>query len=251
MCTLTIAPTKDGFLAGMNRDELRSRPLALPPQVFRREGVQAIYPHEAGGGTWIACSTRGNLLALLNWSFADSKAMGLKLKTRGSLIPELIYENNSRAAGARLLGLDLAGMHAFRLVGAFGTEKTVCEWRWNGHHMEKADYAWELRHWFSSSLSDTAASEFRGRTCAAAASAAKSVSREWITALHRSHDPGPGLFSICVHRPDATTVSYTEVQCDRQVASMSYLSGSPCEKAAFDKTVSVPINLKTAASTGS
>lgn len=250
MCTLTIAPTRDGFLAGMNRDELRSRPLALPPQAFQRDAVQAIYPHESGGGTWIACNSRGNLLALLNWSFADSKAMGLKLKTRGSVIPELIYENGSRSVGARLAALDLVGMHAFRLVGAFNAEKTLCEWRWNGHHMAKTDYPWELHHWFSSSLSDSAAAEFRGRTCAAAASTAKSVTREWISALHRSHDPGPGPFSICVHRPDATTISYTEVQCGQQAASMGYLAGSPCEKTVPDKILSIPIKLQTSATSG-
>ncbi len=47
----------------MNRDELSSRAPALPPQKLSTNGIDAIYPREPAGGTWIACNSRGNLLA--------------------------------------------------------------------------------------------------------------------------------------------------------------------------------------------
>ena len=38
------------------------------------------------------------------------------------------------------------------------------------------------------------------------------ASLAWMRRLHRSHVPAPGPFSICVHREDARTVSYTEIE---------------------------------------
>jgi hypothetical protein len=37
------------------------------------------------------------------------------------------------------------------------------------------------------------------------------------------------LTSICVHRDDAGTLSYTEVQCDAERVSMGYSPGYPCQ----------------------
>ena len=68
MCTLTFVPTTDGYLVAMNRDELRIRPVARAPRIHTRNGVEALYPTEPSGGTWIASNRYGNLLALLNWN---------------------------------------------------------------------------------------------------------------------------------------------------------------------------------------
>jgi len=61
----------------------------------------------------------------------------------------------------------------------------------------------------------------------------------WVKNLHQSHDPVPGPFSICVHRKDAATVSYTEVRCGGEAISMSYRSGSPCLTDLFDSEASL------------
>ena len=90
MCSLTFVPTEDGYLVGMNRDELLTRPVALPPKVFERSGIEIVYPQEPSGGAWIACNGQGNLLALLNWSGSESHNLGEKRRTRGLAIPELI-----------------------------------------------------------------------------------------------------------------------------------------------------------------
>src|ERR1700756_122950 len=58
MCTLTFVPSEDGYLVGMNRDELLTRPAALPPRRFQRSGMEMVYPREPSGGTWIACNDR-------------------------------------------------------------------------------------------------------------------------------------------------------------------------------------------------
>jgi hypothetical protein len=233
MCTLTFLPKGQGYLVGMNRDELRSRPAALPPESFEKRGVRALYPRESAGGTWIACNGHGNALALLNWNDAAS-FLEPKRISRGVLIPELIHEADSETTARKLAGLSLAGIHPFRLIGAFRGERILREWRWNGAEIRELSFQWELRHWFSSSLSDSKAEEMRGLICADMTRKETPASSDWLIRLHRSHGAGPGPYSICVHRPDAATVSYTEVCCDSGTASLSYLAGSPCQKQGFD-----------------
>jgi len=239
MCTLSIIPAEQGYLAGMNRDELLMRSPALPPATFHRKGMDALYPREASGGTWIACNGHGNLLALLNWNEVDLRPLGQKSRTRGCVIPELIYEAESSSTDLRLRQMNLFGIFPFRLIGAFPEERTSIEWRWDGMRATRFNYPWERRHWFSSSLSDSAATAVRSGVCEAAGSEAAVLDEPWLRRLHRSHTPDPGPFSICVHRSDAASVSYTEVKHDDSRVSMDYLFGNPCGREDFDAHVSL------------
>src|SRR5215467_9909906 len=170
MCTLTFIPTRDGYLAAMNRDELRNRPIACAPQVRTRNGVAALYPTEPSGGTWIASNRYGNLLALLNWNDKiRSESALLKTRSRGLLIPELIGASRFASTAEIFQGLALDGFLPFRLVGFFVREKTIAEWRWDGKRKDLRTLPWSRGHWFSSRLSDRAAAEQRGTAREAAA----------------------------------------------------------------------------------
>ncbi len=241
MCTLTFVPAEDGYLAGMNRDELLARAAALPPGIFTKDEIKALYPREPSGGTWIACNSHGNLLALLNWNEIDTRFLGQKQETRGVLIPKLILESDVSSTGAQFDRLPLDGIFPFRLIGVFSKERRLQEWRWDGVRRQKLDLPWERKHWFSSSLSDAAAEKGRGSTCESAATNIGGNAAGWLGRLHRSHIPAPGPFSICVHRQDAATVSYTGVTCSGSSISMSYLSGNPCRKQVFDTVASLPL----------
>ncbi len=242
MCTLTFVPTVDGYLAGMNRDELLTRPAALPPQIHEHTGMTLVYPEEPSGGTWVGCNSHGNLLALLNWNEIDPSSLGAKRKTRGLVIPDLILEENSSSTGSHLKCLTLEGVFPFRLIGIFRSEKKVIGWRWDGSHIQQLEWPWACKHWFSSSLSDEGAATERGRVCEAASLDPAAGRASWVRRLHRSHDPKPGPYSVCVHRQDAATVSYTEVECGRTSISMKYLSGSPCLKDNFDELTSMNLS---------
>src|SRR5229473_3093607 len=111
MCTLTFVPTEDGYLAGMNRDELFSRPRALPPKIFVKGAMEMVYPPEPFGGTWIACNSQGNLLALLNWNGNESYNLGEKRRTRGLVIPELAGESDLPATDSNFPVLANIGFH--------------------------------------------------------------------------------------------------------------------------------------------
>jgi len=241
MCTLTFVPTEDGYLVGMNRDELLTRPVALPPKVFERSGIEIVYPQEPSGGAWIACNGQGNLLALLNWSGSESHNLGEKRRTRGLAIPELIGLTDLSATDSHFHQMNLDGLFPFRLVGVFRSEKVINEWRWDGTAKQFLRLSWARKHWFSSSLSDSLAEKERGRAFEAVAGEPAAGSNGWVRRLHRSHVPGPGLFSVCVHRQDAATVSYTEVRCSRTQISMDYLDGNPCLKTGFDGLASLAL----------
>jgi hypothetical protein len=241
MCTLTFVPVEDGYLVGMNRDELLTRPVALPPKRFQRGGMEMAYPSESSGGTWIACNDRGNLLALLNWNASGSPRLGEKRKTRGLVIAELIGEPDLPAADSHFQQMNLDGLFPFRLVGVFRSERVVNEWRWDGTAKQFLRLSWARKHWFSSSLSDSLAEEERGRVCEAVAGEPAGGSHGWLRCLHRSHVPRPGPFSVCVHRQDAATVSYTEVRCGATQISMDYLDGNPCLKNGFDEFASLAL----------
>src|SRR6266704_5675873 len=241
MCTLTFVPAEDGYLVGMNRDELLTRPVALPPKVFERSGIEIVYPQEPSGGAWIACNGQGNLLALLNWSGSESHNLGEKRRTRGLAIPELIGLTDLSATDSHFHQMNLDGLFPFRLVGIFRSEKVVNEWRWDGTAKQLLRLPWARKHWFSSSLSDSLAEKERRRACEAAAGGPAAGSNGWLRRLHRSHVPRPGPFSVCVHRLDAATVSYTEVRCGGSQFAMDYLDGNPCLKTSFDELATLAL----------
>ncbi len=229
MCTLSFLPENGGYLAAMNRDELKKRPIAFPPSVHPSPGSSLIYPQESGGGTWIGGNSRGTLLALLNWHAMENGTIEPKSKSRGEIIPLVLPEVNSESANHALSKLNLAGFHPFRLVGFFSEERQIREWCWDVRHLATKSHDWGRHHWFSSSRSDAQAERERGDACERIWGGDPANPADWLRQLHASHVPEPGPFSICVHREDAATVSYTEVQFRRGELQMRYLGGNPCQ----------------------
>lgn len=204
--------------------------MASPPQVHKNGGTETLYPAEPAGGTWIACNQRGVLLALLNRNDLDLHHIGKKTKSRGFVIPTLIGGQSLAAVESSFEGLPLDGVLPFRLFGFFPGETSAALWRWDGIRRNRQALPWSRGHWFSSSLSDQAAEEQRRFACDAAASQAGFGTPESLRLLHASHSPAAGPFSVCVHRPDAVTVSYTEVVCREGSLLMRYMAGNPCRK---------------------
>src|SRR3974377_1755989 len=132
MCTLSFLPEADGYVVGMNRDELKSRSMANGPEIQKTGEVHAIYPHETWGGTWIAANSRGNLLALLNWNLANIGQLPEKLRSRGVIIPSLMKEEAAEGTERALKTCQLVGVHPFRLIGIFASQQEIREWRWGG-----------------------------------------------------------------------------------------------------------------------
>jgi hypothetical protein len=226
MCTFSFIPGEHGYYAAMNRDERLTRRRGLSPELVSAGDLMAVYPREPEGGTWIACNERGITLAMLNWNLPDPR--GEKLNSRGSVIPQLIAYGDLPDLAWKLSSLSLEGILPFRLVGIFWPQDQVCEFRWDGASLQRLSFSWQPRHWFSSGLSDEEAQRERGETCRLAWTQPEAGTLPWLRALHASHGAAAGPFSICVHREDAETVSYSEIEYRPSELTFTYTDGAPC-----------------------
>jgi hypothetical protein len=224
MCTVSFVPTANRFRLGMNRDEKRTRINALPPEILHHGERRAIYPCEPGGGTWLGVNDAGLCLALINWHRIEREPQG-KLESRGTLIPQLIGLASGVAAGRALRRMNLGRMRPFRLLAFDARPQTVREWRWDTVALATRRHGWQIAHWFSSGYDEAEAEKQRARICASVSLGNTHVLRE----LHRSHGPKRGPFSICMHRTDAATVSFSEVIVSTKRITFRYQPGAPCE----------------------
>jgi hypothetical protein len=167
-------------------------------------------------------------LALLNWNDMRPSVLETTRHSRGQLIPALLSAGSSAELQSILNSLNLKGMLPFCLVGVFPSEKVIREWRWDSVRTSSCIRAWGSRHWFSSSLSDKRAERSRGAVCRAAMNEADARSAPWLRRLHGSHAGGADPFSLCVHRPDMETLSYTEIYCKSTGIHVGHSIGNPC-----------------------
>jgi hypothetical protein len=234
MCTLSVIAGAESYLLAMNRDERIARGAGELPRIHHLGGSEAIYPNDGAGGTWIAANEHGIGLALLNWN--DVACFGVdtrpaetrNARSRGQLIPALVGSRSLPELRSAFAVLDLDGILPFRLVGVFPSEKEIGEWRWDSAQLEFQVHAWESRHWFSSSLSDKQAESLRGAVCRSAKDESDAGSVPWLRRLHASHANGPRPFSLCVHREDVRTLSYTEITCTAATVTLQHFLASPC-----------------------
>jgi Transport and Golgi organisation 2 len=229
MCSVSFLPREEGFVLAMNRDELISRVPALPPRVHCRGDLEVLCPSEPSGGTWIGVNSEGMAFSLLNWhSQPDCSEEGLV--SRGEVVRALLGARGSSAAAAILSELPLGRMNPFRLIAVSLPERSLTEWRSGSGALTSEVHPWKRHHWFSSGFDEGKATKIRQGVCAQFPGDFEDLAT--LRKLHATHLPIAGSFSLCMHREDAATVSYTEISVRNHTASMSYFSGSPCSPAA-------------------
>ena len=238
MCTLSVVTSNETYLVAMNRDEKITRGAGEPPKIREFDGLRAIYPGDGEGGTWFATNECGIALALLNWNgIAPHGIAAAKTRSRGRVIPALIVSRALSDLHEVFGASNCKWMMPFRLVGVFPAEREIWEWRWDSRHLDFRIHPWESRHWYSSSLSDERAERLRGTACRNAEHESDSGSLPWLRRLHASHASGPGPFSLCVHRDDVKTLSYSEVTVAPDYIRMGHFLGSPCTMGAIQTMV--------------
>jgi hypothetical protein len=239
MCTVSFLPKSRGFYLAMNRDEKRDRFAGLAPSIVETESHRAVFPREPTGGTWISVNDVGVCLALINWHRIERKPKNDTL-SRGLVVKELAAQSTADEVAASLKRLPLRNLRPFRLIVISKDDRRVTEWRWNLQRLTRRDHDWQRQHWFSSGFDEHRAEVERAKICASGGVNTTGHSLKRLRQLHCSHAPKRGPFSICMHRADAATVSYTEVSVTENSASMRYASGPPC-MARFMVTKKLPI----------
>jgi hypothetical protein len=228
MCTLTFFATQQGYTLGMNRDESRKRVRALAPRVFHDAQTSWLAPTEPAGGAWIAANEHGAAVALLNWYSAPQQIAG-RAVSRGQLVALGATSRNIDELVEIVDGWPLARTRPFRMSAFFPAVRIVVELRWNGERVERLDHDWRTNQWASSGFDEPAAQASRTEVFRKAATSSDSKTRDWLRRLHRNHEPERGPLSICMHRSDAMSVSFTEINVTRSAIDMRYGDGPPCE----------------------
>lgn len=232
MCTVSFIPKSRGFYLAMNRDEKLTRFTALPPTIVGFGDRRAILPREPSGGTWIAANDAGICFTLINWH-RIAREPARAVVSRGQVVAALAGVCSAKQISRCLASLPLGKLRPFRLIVAVPSVRKLIEWQWDLRHLRMQSHRWRRHHWFSSGLDEAVAEARRAKTCAAARRQISSGSIDWLRRLHRSHQPTRGAFSICMHRADAATVSYTEVIANNGTVTMRYKPGPPCVRAPF------------------
>jgi hypothetical protein len=127
MCTVSVLAQPGLLRLVSNRDELRSRPAALPPVVTTVDERSVVAPIDtASGGTWIACNDRGLAITLLNVNLTGA-APGVPPRSRGEIVPGLITHHSLDDVARAAAALDTRLYAPFRLVAVQAGASEVLE----------------------------------------------------------------------------------------------------------------------------
>ncbi len=242
MCTVTVVPAWEMIRLACNRDELRSRPAALPPRIEQFGPRRAILPVDpTSGGTWIAVNDAGLVLSLLNVNPGNGLTSGAAPRSRGQIIPVLLHTDTPLAAALAALALAPAQYAPFRLVLVNQGEAIVVHS--DGTRMRRV---WRARltcpHLFTSSgLGDQMVQGPRRRLFG------KLFNRpeNWLAqqdAFHRHRWPDRPHLSVCMDRADARTVSHTQVSLGPDSVTLTYHPEAP-DRPAQAVTLMLPITV--------
>jgi uncharacterized protein with NRDE domain len=219
MCTVSWFFQSDGFQLFVNRDERHNRPIALPPAWKIVAGVRVLAPTDPqGGGTWAGVNEFGLAVALLN-RYQDSALENPPFLSRGQIALNALAQPDLGALATWLPQQNLQQVQPFSLL-ALQTEKQPHVWDWNGKLLSlRPTVSPPL---VSSAVHWQAVTAFR-TTLYAQIVPVGSGEKEHMS-YHRWFEGEPNGFSVRMWRPDAATVSFSQIVVQGKQVSYSYES---------------------------
>lgn len=268
MCTVSWLLANDGYQVFFNRDEQKGRALAYTPKYFNDVGVKYLMPVDpVGGGSWIAMNQAGLSICLLNYyqpppSRKKLISRGLLIKSLVSNTSLIKIRSALKKLSLQHYAAFTLLVFPSHLTAQTGKVYAV---RWDGHVLSTVTATSPM---VSSSVALAEVTNYRedhhdsillqhqvlfsGEGCndelemkvKVDLSAVECV-EENIIALtnqrciedknslalirfHASHEPTPSYISVCMHREDAHTVSFTHLIATRKQLKMNYVCGCPC-----------------------
>ena len=234
MCTVTIvqSPGWDGkaFRMACSRDESHGRSPATEPEYRTVNGVKALMPVDPGsGGTWVGVNEFGVALTLLNHNLPEPPTG--RDQSRGQVIPALLHVPSVEEIVPQISAIKRERMMPFRLVACDG--RYVLLWR-GIDPVEKAELSpWDGKPlmFTSSGLGDHLVEPPRRELFDGWFSGDPVKAIQEQEAFHRHQWPGREHLSVCMHREDARTVSYTTVDVSPPGVTMFYHPDRPDREA--------------------
>lgn len=230
MCTVSWVHTATGYELFCNRDERRTRPPAWTPRLRERHGVRFIAPIDGeSGGTWIGVNQFGLTLALLNRYDVPAGPPRAEYLSRGWLLLELLDSLSLQHAQQRMQARRLTAFQPFTLA-AVAVAEAARLFQWDGWQLSVETNAEAHLPLTSSSFATARVIEER-RAQFAQLPVNVAERCAGLASYHQSHAPEPGAFSVCMHRDNAQTVSYSHVQIAAQQITFNYFPQAPCAAA--------------------
>jgi len=224
MCTVSWLPLEDGYTLCFNRDERHSRAPALPPAAREDGEVRYLAPLDGEfGGTWLAANEFGITFCLLNRYRVPGYAPPAQPVSRGLLVLELAGMATARNAAAALEDRLLERVQPFSLV-VLEPGQAVRVVAWDGQVLTGLTHRSPGLILTSSSVTEPEVGAAR-RTVFAAL---ERVTPEALAQLHRSHLPERGRCSVCMHREDAETQSFSQVTVGPDRVTLLHVPDAPC-----------------------
>jgi hypothetical protein len=228
----------DGYQVFFNRDESRARAPALPPRRVVIDGTAYVAPIDgAAGGTWIAANEHGLTACLLNGRANDGDA-DRTWRSRGALVPLVAGERSTATAVAAVGRIDLHAFRPFALALLDRRDRPAVV-RWDGLALTHDEPP--APPLTSSSFARPDVRAARTRTLAAMRDEL-GVGGDPLAlhlAYHASHRPERGRSSVCMHRPDAATLSWTWIDVAAERVTMRYSGRAPCRGIVTDPAVTL------------
>lgn len=228
MCTLSWRVDANGYQVFFNRDEQRTRAKALPPKCLLHDGVKVIMPTDPeASGSWISVNESGLSLCLLNF-YQGSLPQG-KLTSRGKLITLLSSSCDSNSLYLKLAAINLNNFAPFSLV-CFSREQTlnntiqISAFQWDGGKLEKV---FPQQPFLSSSVKFEEVGSYRKKIYS---KHVKTGNPEEFLQFHKAHSENKDYRSVCMHREDAKTVSFSHIFVDQNRIEFNYTDDSPCKE---------------------
>lgn len=229
MCTVTIILVSGTVRLACNRDELRSRPVALSPVVREFGARKAIIPIDpVSGGTWIAVNDSGIAATLLNVNLHPNVADvdGPRRLSRGTLIPRLMACATLEDAERMSTTTDARQYSPFLLL--LVDDEDISQFWSDGYSMRHERKALgDQPHLFTSSGLGDALVERPRRELFEQIFA---PGENWIAqqdAFHRHSWPDRRHLSVCMEREEARTVSHTMIEIEPKRVTVTYVPDAP------------------------
>jgi Transport and Golgi organisation 2 len=226
MCTVSWFWTAEGYELFANRDESRQRPKALPPRRFEAEGGSYLAPVDTeAGGSWISVNEHGVAVTLLNYYQGASLPVASDWTSRGLLVAALAPSPRAEAVAERLRATALARYRPFTLLAL--EPGRAAGWRWDGERLLDLGSPPPMPL-VSSGVDVDGATRWRTETLVVLEQEAPGSRSVLHRRFHASHRPEAGPFSVCMHRHDAETVSFSWIRVERGSVRFDYAPGAPC-----------------------
>ena len=238
MCTLSWCFNASGYDLFFNRDEKHARSGATGPEPGDCKGIHYLAPRDGqAGGTWLGVNACGVSVALLNYYPVHTDVQEPpKRRSRGRLVLELMDLQHAAWLAPRLTPASLACYPPFMIVAIGPEPEAVTARAWDGHRVEDVPRG---PFWPPLSTSSVATAEVVAARYAAYGTVVGPgpATTDRLLAYHASHDPGSGAHSVCVHREDAGTVSFSRIAVTNDRARFEYHPGPPCRRDAAQGVV--------------